>query len=170
MYRINHSLQGQKTIRELIRLISPFLPTANRPRFPGEGAATRSRPVVRQQSTFHPPAAESQGFRRIIGLFAGCVGAYDPRHASPCRNPAMCSSLQSPSPTFVPGRGIFPHAPPHHSNFEAVERGGASLDMLSVRCLSSYLFFSASFGYKQAASRFSGADSTDPLRRFYSLH
>jgi hypothetical protein len=37
--------------------------------------------------------------------------------------------------------GIFPDGSPHLTKIEEGRAGGASLDSLSVRCLSSYLFF-----------------------------
>jgi hypothetical protein len=43
--------------------------------------------------------------------------------------------------TFVPRFGIFPEASPHLTRIEEAKAGGGSLDSLSVRCLSSYLFF-----------------------------
>ncbi len=62
--------------------------------------------------------------------------------------------LQSRSDTFVPRPGILARPQAHLTRLEADARRGladvAGLTSLSVRCLSSYLNFSASFSDMQA--------------------
>src|ERR1017187_3748982 len=71
---------------------------------------------------------------------------------------AACSSLHG---TFVPRRGIFPPTRTHLTNLGGGGRTVGGLTCLSVRCLSSYLIFSASSSDNQAAVRFAGAGAVD---------
>jgi hypothetical protein len=98
-----------------------------------------------EQSFCHPAGSGTRSFRLEIGNFNARSLRLLPRTLSSAQRFAVRVDIKRTmkfcTRHFRATLGIFPGDSTHLTRIGEAKGGGASLDSLSVRCLSSYLFF-----------------------------